>query len=76
MIQLAAIASAADAPKVKRFLTNPCDRGQGCFFIGEMPKVTNYASTPPPNNTNRTPQPSQITIGKRAFEIPQTTTSS
>src|SRR5215467_11452861 len=74
------IAAAADVnngavPKTKRFLTKPLViEDQGSFFIGGVPKVTNYASTPPPNNPNQAPQPSQITIGQMyvQFEIPQT----
>ena len=72
---VAGIAAAEDAPKVKRFLTKPLViEDQGSFFIGGVPKVTNYASTPPPNNPNQVPQPNQITIGQMyvQFEIPQT----
>jgi hypothetical protein len=72
---VAGIAAAEDAPKVKRFLTKPLViEDQGSFFIGGVPKVTNYASTPPPNNPNQAPQPNQITIGQMyvQFEIPQT----
>jgi hypothetical protein len=72
---VARIAAAEDAPKVKRFLTKPLViEDQGSFFIGGVPKVTNYASTPPPNNPTQAPQPSQITIGQMyvQFEIPQT----
>jgi hypothetical protein len=71
---VAGIAAAEDAPKVKKFLTKPLViEDQGSFFIGGVPKVTNYASTPPPNNPNQAPQPSQITIGQMyvQFEIPQ-----
>jgi hypothetical protein len=69
------VAATEDAPKVKRFLTKPLViEDQGSFFIGGVPKVTNYASTPPPNNPNQAPAPSQITIGQMyvQFEIPQT----
>ena len=74
----AGIATAADvnngaAPKTKKFLTKPLViEDQGSFFIGGVPKITNYASAPTPNNPNATPAPSQITIGQMyvQFEIP------
>jgi hypothetical protein len=71
----AGFAAAEDAPKVKKFLTKPLViEDQGSFFIGGVPKVTTYASTPPPNNPNQAPSPNQITIGQMyvQFEIPQT----
>jgi hypothetical protein len=71
----AGIAATVDAPKTKKFLTKPLIlEDQGSFFIGGVPKVTNYASTPPPNNPNPTPAPSQITIGQMyvQFEVPLT----
>jgi len=58
---------------VKTFLKKPLViEDQGSFFIGGVPKVTNYASAPAPNNPNQTPVPSQITIGQMyvQFEIP------
>lgn len=70
---LAAGLAAEDAPRVKTFLKKPLViEDQGSFFIGGVPKVTNYASAPAPNNPNQTPAPSQITIGQMyvQFEIP------
>jgi hypothetical protein len=64
-----------DAPKTKKFLTKPLViDDQGSFFIGGVPKVTNYASAPAPNNPSQTPVPNQITIGQMyvQFEIPAT----
>ena len=47
-----------DAPKMKKFLTKPLViEDQGSFFIGGVPKVTNYATAPPPNNPNQAPAP-------------------
>ena len=46
---------------------------QGSFFIGGVPKVTNYAAVPPPNAPNQAaPAPNQITIGQMyvQFQIP------
>src|SRR5690348_6256417 len=68
----AAIATAQDTPRMKRFLTKPLVlEDQGSFFIGGVPKVTTYASAPTPNNPN-TSLPNQITIGQMyvQFEIP------
>jgi hypothetical protein len=65
----------ADAPKTKKFLTKPLViEDQGSFFIGGVPKVTNYASAPTPNNPNSAGVPNQITIGQMyvQFEIPAT----
>ena len=73
VILAAGIAAAEDAPRVKTFLKKPLViEDQGSFFIGGVPKVTNYASAPAPNNPNPTPVPSQITIGQMyvQFEIP------
>ncbi len=64
-----------DTPKIKKFLTKPLViEDQGSFFIGGVPKVTNYASAPAPNNTTQAPAPNQITIGQMyvQFEIPLT----
>src|SRR5689334_18059207 len=74
LIVSAGILSAEEAPKIKKFLTKPLViEDQGSFFIGGVPKVTNYASVPTPNNPNQ-PAPNQITIGQMyvQFEIPQT----
>jgi hypothetical protein len=72
LVGLAASASAEDAPKVKKFLTKPLViEDQGSFFIGGVPKVTNYATVPGPNQQ---PAPNQIMIGQMyvQFEIPVT----
>src|SRR5579872_5705329 len=72
-ILAAGLAAAEDTPRVKPFLRKPLViEDQGSFFIGGVPKVTNYASAPAPNNPNPTPAPSQITIGQMyvQFEIP------
>jgi hypothetical protein len=69
------IGTAEDTPKVKKFLTKPLViEDQGSFFIGGVPKVTNYASAPTPNNPNSAGVPNQITIGQMyvQFEIPAT----
>jgi len=69
------IAAAQDTPKMKKFLTKPLViEDQGSFFIGGVPKVTNYASVPPPNAPNQAPTPNQIMIGQMyvQFEIPVT----
>src|SRR6202011_665820 len=63
---------AEDGKKTKRFLTKPLViEDQGSFFIGGVPKVTNYATVPGPNQQ---PAPNQITIGQMyvQFEIPAT----
>lgn len=57
----------------KKFLTKPLTiEDQGSFFIGGVPKVTNYAGLPPANNPNAPLQPNQITIGQMyvQFQIP------
>ena len=58
--------------KSKKFLTKPLViEDQGSFFIGGVPKVTNYATVPAPNQQ---PAPNQITIGQMyvQFQIPAT----
>ena len=55
----------------KKFLKKPLViEDQGSFFIGGVPKVTNYATLPAPNAPN--PAPNQITIGQMyvQFQIP------
>ena len=55
----------------KKFLKKPLViEDQGSFFIGGVPKVTNYAAMPPANNPAGTPN--QITIGQMyvQFQIP------
>lgn len=75
ILPLAMAASAAElqgqAQKPKRFLTKPLViEDQGSFFIGGVPKVTNYATAP---GANQTAAPNQITIGQMyvQFEIPE-----
>jgi hypothetical protein len=58
----------------KKFLKKPLSiEDQGSFFIGGVPKVTNYATVPPPNAPNTAPAPNQITIGQMyvQFQIPE-----
>jgi hypothetical protein len=61
----------------KRFLTGPLViEDQGSFFIGGVPKVTDYATPPPPSSAAASPAtpaiPHQITIGQMyvQFQIP------
>jgi hypothetical protein len=71
LIAVAGSAAAQEAPKIKKFLTKPLViEDQGSFFIGGVPKVTNYATVPAPGQA---PAPNQITIGQMyvQFEIPQ-----
>ena len=56
--------------KAGKFLKKPLViEDQGSFFIGGIPKVTTYATVPPPNQTLT---PNQITIGQMyvQFQIP------
>jgi hypothetical protein len=75
LLAVAGSVAAADAPQVKttkKFLTKPLViDDQGSFFVGGVPKVTNYATVPGPNQQ---PAPNQITIGQMyvQFEIPAT----
>src|ERR1700681_1496522 len=72
VLGLTGAVAAEDTPKMKKFLTQPLGiEDQGSFFIGGVPKVTNYATVPRPNQQ---PAPNQITIGQMyvQFEIPQT----
>src|SRR5262245_40372713 len=73
IILMAASVLAEDGGKTKKFLTKPLViEDQGSFFIGGVPKVTNYATLPPPNNPGAAITPSQITIGQMyvQFQIP------
>src|SRR5580658_4883053 len=75
LVAVAAAAAAQDTPKMKKFLTKPLViEDQGSFFVGGVPKITNYASVPPPNAPNQAPTPNQIMIGQMyvQFEIPVT----
>jgi hypothetical protein len=70
VLALAGSAGAQQAPKMKKFLTKPLViEDQGSFFIGGVPKVTNYAVVPA---ANQAAVPNQITIGQMyvQFEIP------
>ena len=71
-LAIAGNAPTQDGPKTtKKSLTKPLVlEDQGSFFIGGVPKVTNYATVP---GANQTVAPSQITIGQMyvQFEIPQ-----
>jgi hypothetical protein len=65
----------AQNSKTKKFLTKPLViEDQGSFFIGGVPKVTNYATAAPATaaNPNPAPAPNQITIGQMyvQFQIP------
>src|SRR5437870_984425 len=68
-----------EGPKMKKFLTKPLViEDQGSFFIGGVPKVTNYATVPPPGapnqaSPNQTRPTDQITIGQMyvQFQVPQ-----
>src|SRR6266852_2875713 len=76
ILLLAMVGSPAtqEGPKLKKFLTKPLViEDQGSFFIGGVPKVTNYATVPAPGAPNPGPVPNQITIGQMyvQFEIPQ-----
>ena len=71
LLNMAASILAQDGIKAKKFLTKPLViEDQGSFFIGGVPKVTNFAALPSANNPN--PAPSQITIGQMyvQFQIP------
>jgi hypothetical protein len=66
-------AISAQQQPAKKFLTKPLTiEDQGSFFIGGVPKVTQYAGLPPANNPNQVQAPNQITIGQMyvQFQIP------
>jgi hypothetical protein len=72
-LAVAGMSAAEEAPKMKKFLTKPLViEDQGSFYIGGVPKVTNYAPEPTLNNPDLTPN--QIMIGQMyvQFQIPQT----
>src|ERR1700722_8827562 len=76
ILLLASLGNAAlpDGPPVKRFLTKPLViEDQGSFFIGGVPKVTQYATVPAPGAASQELVTDQITIGQMyvQFEIPQ-----
>jgi len=66
-----------EGQKTKKFLTKPLViEDQGSFFIGGVPKVTNYATMQTqaaPATATQPAGPSQITIGQMyvQFQIPQ-----
>ena len=66
----------AQKPKSKKFLTGPLMiEDQGSFFIGGVPKITDYAGPAPAAGTpaaSTAPAPHQITIGQMyvQFQIP------
>src|SRR5262252_69185 len=66
-----AVSLQAQEPRARKFLKKPLViEDQGSFFIGGVPKVTNFATVPGPNQQAA---PNQITIGQMyvQFEIPQ-----
>jgi hypothetical protein len=72
---LAARAATLESPKLKKFLTKPLViEDEGSFFIGGVPKVTNYANVAAPGAPAPAPAPNQITIGQMyvEFQIPAT----
>lgn len=70
LLALAATAAELETPKMKKFLSKPLViEDQGSFFVGGVPKVTNYATVPP---AGQAAVPNQIMIGQMyvQFEIP------
>ena len=68
-------AATLESPKLKKFLTKPLViEDEGSFFIGGVPKVTNYANVAAPGAPAPAPAPNQITIGQMyvEFQIPAT----
>jgi len=74
LVAMTASVPAQENHKAKKFLTKPLViEDQGSFFIGGVPKVTRYATTPPPGSPNQTAgNPDQIMIGQMyvQFQIP------
>ena len=73
LVTMGASVLAQEGSKTKKFRTKPLViEDQGSFFIGGVPKVTNFATVPPPNNPNQANTPNQITIGQMyvQFQIP------
>src|SRR5205823_1935076 len=68
LLVMAAIGAAENVPnKTKKFLTKPLlIEDQGSFFIGGVPKVTDYATVPP---AGQTAVPNQITIGQMYVQL-------
>jgi hypothetical protein len=77
-VAMATTVSGQTGQKPKKFLTAPLViEDQGSFFIGGVPKVTDYATVPPPPGTTPAPAatvaaPHQITVGQMyvQFQIP------
>jgi hypothetical protein len=70
LVVMAGKLQAQEGQKIKKFLTKPLlVEDQGSFFVGGVPKVTNYAIVPA---ANQQPSPDQIMIGQMyvQFEIP------
>ena len=73
VLAVSAAAGDPNQPKIKKFLTKPLViEDQGSFFVGGVPKVTNYATVPVPGSANPAPVPNQIMIGQMyvQFQIP------
>ncbi|MEP6962856.1 MAG: hypothetical protein ABI995_12310 [Acidobacteriota bacterium] len=73
VLAVAASLSAQEGTKMKKFLSKPLViEDQGSFYVGGVPKVTNYASAPAAA-PGQTLTPSQITIGQMyvQFQVPQ-----
>jgi len=73
VLALAATLSAQEGTKMKKFLSKPLViEDQGSFYVGGVPKVTNYAASPAAA-PGQTLAPNQITIGQMyvQFQIPQ-----
>ena len=72
---LAGRAATLESPKLKKFLTKPLIiEDEGSFFMGGVPKVTNYANVAAPGAPAPAGAPNQITIGQMyvEFQIPAT----
>src|SRR5258707_1049618 len=70
LLAIAANGAELDTPKTKKFLSKPLViEDQGSFFVGGVPKITDYATVPP---AGQAAVPNQITIGQMyvQFEIP------
>ncbi len=70
LLAIAAMGAELDTPKMKKFLSKPLViEDQGSFFVGGVPKVTDYANIPP---AGQAAAPNQIMIGQMyvQFEIP------
>ena len=73
ILLLAIGGSALAQTPTKKFLSKPLViEDQGSFFVGGVPKITNYAAGPA--QPNQAPVPNQIMIGQMyvQFQIPQT----